>query len=207
MSQQNSTGMDLTSLMELLASEDGMTRLKARKSLVVLGKPAVPFLVQALRNSRVDQVRWEAAKALAAIGDNGDARSIPSLVEALEDSDYGVTWFAAEALRKFKKAAWLPLFRKLIKDGLESVLLRRGVHHVLLRQKEDGFNDLLATLTKALANDTVPESASIAAYEILKRMRGKSAAGDEIYSKSSTANASQGTFPQKGRTHENLEKK
>ena len=180
MSQQNNTGKELTLLMELLASEDGMIRQRARKSLVVLGKPAVPFLVQALQNSCVDQVRWEAAKALAAIGDNGDAESIPPLVKALEDSDYGVTWFAAEALRKFKKAAWLPLFRELIKNGSESVLLRRGVHHVLLRQKEDGFDDLLAILTGALANDTFPEAATVAAYEILKRMREKGAAVDEV---------------------------
>ena len=163
--------MDLPSLIELLASADGMARQTARKSLVALGKPAVPFLVQALQNARVDRVRWEAAKALAAIGDTGDAISIPPLVKALEDSDYGVTWFAAEALRKFKKAAWGPLFRELIKNGAESVLLRQGVRHVLLRQKEDGFDDLLALLMKALANDTFPESASVAAYEILKRMR------------------------------------
>jgi len=183
MNKQDLTGMDLTSLMELLASEDGMIRQKARKSLVVLGKPAVPFLVQALQNSRVDQVRWEAAKALAAIGDTCDTRSIPSLVKALEDRDFGVTWFAAEALKKFNKAAWHPLLSKLIKDGLESILLRQGALHVLRHQKEDGYNDLLATLIKALANDTVPESAIVAAYEILKRIREKSAAGDEIYPK------------------------
>jgi HEAT repeat protein len=170
MNKQNLTGMNLSSLTELLASEDGMIRQKARKALVVLGKPAVPSLVQALQSSKVDQVRWEAAKALAAIGDNGDVESIPALVKALEDSDYGVTWFAAEALRKFKKAAWLPVLRKLIADGLESVSLRRGMHHILMHQKEDGFNDLLSILTKALANDTVPESATVAAHEILKRM-------------------------------------
>jgi len=91
MNKQNLTGMDLSSLTELLANEDGMIRQKARKALVVLGKPAVPSLVQALQNSTVDQVRWEAAKALAAIGDNGDVESIPALVKALEDSDYSVT--------------------------------------------------------------------------------------------------------------------
>jgi hypothetical protein len=170
MNKQDLIAPDLTSLMGLLASEDGMTRLKARKALVVLGKQAVPPLVHALQNAKVDQVRWEAAKTLAAIGKNGDASSIPALVAALEDSDYGVTWFAAEALRKFKKAAWPPLLRKFVADGLESVLLCRGVRHVLLRQKEKGFEDLLATLQKALANDAVPESATVAAYEILKRL-------------------------------------
>ncbi|MEI7946771.1 MAG: HEAT repeat domain-containing protein [bacterium] len=179
MNKQNLTSSDPTSLMELLASEDGMIRQEARKSLVVLAKPAVPFLVQALQNSKVDQLRWEAAKALATIGDKGDAISIPTLVDALEDRDSGVTWLAAEALRKFKKAAWHPLLSKLIKDGLESISFRQGVHHVFSHQKEDGFNDLLATLTKALANDTVQEASIVAAHEILKRMSEQSAIGAE----------------------------
>jgi hypothetical protein len=96
-------------------------------------------------------------------------------VNALEDRDGCVTWLAAEALRKFKKAAWHPLLTKLIKDGSDSLLLRRGVHHVFAHQKEEGFNDLLALLREALANDTVSESAHVAAYEILKRMSEKSA--------------------------------
>lgn len=179
MNKQELTDMDLISLMELLSSEDGMKRQKARKSLEALGKPAVPFLVQALQNSKVDQVRWEAAKALATIGDVGDTSSIPTLVNALEDRDGGVTWLAAEALRKFKKEAWHPLLSKLIKDGLESILFRQGVHHVFSHQKEDGFNDLLATLIKALANDTVQEASIVAAHEILKRMSMQSAIGAE----------------------------
>jgi len=173
MCQQIQIDMALKTSLERLASEDGMIRQKARVSLVVMGKPAVPSLVHTLQNSKVDHVRWEAAKALAAIGDDGDVAAIPALVKALDDSDYGVTWFAAEALRKFRKAAWGPVLEKLIADGLESVSLRRGMHHIFLRQKEDGFNDLLAILTKALANDAVPESATVAAHEILKRMNGE----------------------------------
>jgi hypothetical protein len=161
---------NLTSLMDTLASKDGATRQKARKSLVALGKPAVFSLTRALQNSKVDHIRWEAVKTLDAIG---DIRAIPQLVNALEDTDPDVAWLSAEALRKFKMVAWAPLLRALIKRGLDSALLRQGAHHVLKNQREDGFNDLLATLTKALESNTAEESTPLAASKILKRMKAK----------------------------------
>ena len=171
MNKQILSGTNLESLMNLLASKNGATRMKARKSLVALGKPAVPSLTRTLRNSKEDHVRWEAAKTLGAIG---DVRSIPALVSALEDSDQGVVWLAAEALRKFKKIAWPQLLRSLVKSKPDSVLLRQGAHHVLRNQKEDGFNDLLATLRTALESNSASESTPFAASNILKRMKVKS---------------------------------
>jgi HEAT repeat protein len=171
MSKQKQTGTDLESLMDMLASKNGVARQKARKALVALGKPAVPSLTQALLNSRSDHLRWEAAKTLGAIGDAG---AISPLVKALEDRDRDVAWLAAEALRKFKTAAWPPLLRALVKSGSDSVSLRQGAHHVLRNQKEAGFNDLLATLSEDLESSTVSESARLAAYDILKRMKAKS---------------------------------
>ena len=157
--------------MDALESKDGATRQKARRSLVALGKPAISPLTRVLENSGVDHVRREAVKALGAIG---DSRAIPALVKALEDSDSDVVWLAAEELRKFKKAAWPTLLRVLMKSGADSVLLRKGAHHVLRNQKEVGFNDLLATLIAALESGSIPESTNVAAYEILKRMKVKS---------------------------------
>lgn len=170
MSKHKRTGTTLESLMGALAGKDGATRLKARKALVALGKPAVSSLMQALRKSRLDHLRWEAAKILGAIG---DTRAIPPLVRALEDHDIDVAWVAAEALRKFKKAAWPPLLRALVKRGSDSALLRQGAHHVLRHQKQKGLNDGLATLSKDLESSTFPESASLVAYDILKRMKAK----------------------------------
>ena len=170
--EQNFTGTNPEALMEMLASKKGTNRQKARKSLVALGKPAVSSLTQALQNSKLDQVRWEAAKTLGAIS---DTRAVPSLVKALEDKDQDVAWLAAEALKKFKKAAWPVLLRALIKRGSDSVSLRRGAHHVLRDQKENGFNDLLKTLTKTLELESgaIPESTALAAYDILKQMKIK----------------------------------
>ena len=153
--------------MDMLADNDGMIRQKARESLVAIGAPAVSFLIQALQTSRSDQVRWEAAKSL---GEIDDIRSIPTLVKALEDSNSDAAWLAADALRKFRKAAWAPLLQALIERGSDSVLLRQGAHHVFLNQKEDGCDDLLATLMKAVKLDGIPESVPEAAYELLERM-------------------------------------
>jgi HEAT repeat protein len=120
MSKQPSSAKSLKSLMDMLASKDGMIRQKARKSLVAVGKPAVSSLTKALQDSKSGHVRWESAKALGAIS---DTRSIPVLVKALEDNDRDVAWLAAEALEEFQKAAWPPLLRPLIKRGAESARL------------------------------------------------------------------------------------
>jgi len=168
MSKQKLIGSNLESLINLLASENGATRMKARKSLVALGKPAVPSLTRTLQNSKEDHIRWESAKALGTIG---DMRAIPSLVKALEDSNSDVTWLAAEALRKYKKIAWPQLLRALVKSKPDSVLLRQGAHHVLRNQKENGFNDLLSILRIALESSTASESTPFAASNILKRMK------------------------------------
>ncbi|RPI04903.1 MAG: HEAT repeat domain-containing protein [Ignavibacteriae bacterium] len=171
MSKQKITGTNLESWIHLLESKNGVARLKARTSLVALGRSSVPSLIRVLQNSKQDHVRWEAAKTLGAIG---DVRSIPALVSALEDSDQGVVWLAAEALRKFKKIAWPQLMRALVNSKPDSVLLRHGAHHVLRNQKEAGFNDLLSTLRIALESSTSSESTPFAASHILKRVKTKS---------------------------------
>jgi HEAT repeat protein len=160
---------NIETLMEKLASKKGLYRQKARKSLVALGKPAVSYLTLALDNSKLDQLRWEAAKALNSICDTS---AIPSLVQALEDKDQDVAWLAAEALIKLKKAAWPVLLQTLIKRGPDSVLMRQGAHHILRNQKEKGFNDLLKTLTKTLKLESIsiPAATELAAFEILKKM-------------------------------------
>jgi len=153
--------------MSMLENKDGMTRKKARESLVKIGKPAVSFLITALEQSKTDQVRWEAAKALGAIENE---ESIPALVKALEDLNADVAWLAAVGLKKFKKAAWPYLLRTLIETGAKSALLCQGAHHVFQNQKGDEFKDLLAPLKKNLELNTVPGMTVEAARDLLKRI-------------------------------------
>ena len=171
MIQQRSAVKNIESLMNQLESKDGETRQAARGLLVDIGKPAVLSLNDALQNSDKEQVRWEAAKAL---GDIDDTAVIDPLIKVLGDSDADVAWLAAEGLKKFKIKAWPSLLNKLIKNGADSGILRHGVHHVLLGQKEYGYSDLLETLTKALDSSTLPSQGLEAANAILKKMKEKS---------------------------------
>jgi HEAT repeat protein len=165
------TTLNLKNLLVMLASKDSTTRKEARELLVTLGKPAVSSLSILLQNSKDDHLRWEAAKTLGCIEDTS---SIPSLVNALEDRNHDVAWLAAEALSNFEKAAWPALLELLVKtEHKDSILLRQGAHHVLLNQKEDGFDDLLEYLQVALKSNAAPELTVIAANELLKRMNIK----------------------------------
>jgi HEAT repeat protein len=160
--------VDPASLMKLLASKDGTVREKARETLVALGKPAVSFLIDALQTATSDQLRCEAAKALGALV---DAKSIPALVRALEDSEFDVAWLAGEALRQFNRRTWPPLLQALIESEGCSGSLRQGAHQVLVHQSEDGFHDVLTNLLKALQPGAAPESTVLAARQVLARTK------------------------------------
>jgi hypothetical protein len=84
-----------------------------------------------------------------------------------------VAWLAAEALVIFKKAAWQPMLKALIKRGSVSLVLCQGVHHVLKDQKEEGYEESLTILTQTLENGTVPDSVRLAANEMLKLLKTK----------------------------------
>ncbi len=168
MYEQKQSGISTQSLVNLLDSEDEKVRIRARKSLVTIGKQAVPPLSLVLENSKIYKARWEAAKALSEIN---DLKSIPTLVKALEDPETDVAWLAAKALEKFKKAAWPALLHALVEHGSKSELLQHGAHHILRKQKVEGYNDLLDILRTSLEEGAVPESISPAAYDILERMK------------------------------------
>jgi hypothetical protein len=168
MYEQKQYADNIQFLTKLLENDDDVVRRKARKSLVLMGKKATPSLLAVLENSKIYKARWEAAKALGSIN---DARAIHALVIALEDEESDVAWLAAKALEKFGKAAWVELFQALVKRGSESIQLQHGAHHILRKQEEEGLNDLLENLRKALQSVSVPESISLAAYNILMRMK------------------------------------
>lgn len=152
---------------EQLGSEEGGTRQRARKSLVALGRTAVPSLIRTLRESSSAHARWGAAKAL---GEIGDARAIPELVAALDDVDSDVAWLAADGLRRFKRAAWPTLLHRLIRDGSHSILLRQRALWVFRDPSAEECDELLAALVDALRSYTVSETAAITAYEVLHHM-------------------------------------
>jgi HEAT repeat protein len=116
----------IRSLVAELSSQDGLVRVRARKSLVGMGNRAVLPLVCALA-SKKQWVRWEAAKSLGQIGDTAATRA---LINALEDKMFDVRWLAAEGLISIGPATLVPLL-EVLETRADSLWLREGVHHVL----------------------------------------------------------------------------
>jgi HEAT repeat protein len=117
---------EIAKWMAALSSKDGMERQHARLALVEIGKPAIPYLIEALKDKH-QQVRWEAAKALGSIQ---DPTAAPALTEALMDECTEVRWLAAEGLIALREEAVVPLLHAMEKH-FDSIWLRHGAHHVL----------------------------------------------------------------------------
>jgi HEAT repeat protein len=112
--------------MDALSSHNDAERLKARHSLVALGRTALPSLLEALQ-SRHDLTRWEAVKALTEIG---DPESAPALIKTLADEEFDIRWLAAVGLIGMNIKALKPLLHALM-DQRDSHLMREGAHHVI----------------------------------------------------------------------------
>jgi HEAT repeat protein len=152
-------------LIATLGDQDGLARQRARYTLVAIGQPAVPAMVKALTDPNVHR-RWEAAKALGAIG---DPSATPALVRAMEDQDFGVRWLAAEALIGLQRAGLAPVLQALA-DHPERLWLREGAHHVCRMLVDHDLHDLVAPLLTALDSVEPVLEAPPAARAVLKML-------------------------------------
>ena len=121
-----STSDKMAELIIELRSKDGIRRERARKSLVRLGKSAVPTLI-GLLSDKNEHMRWEACKALGSIK---DPEAAGSLVGALSDRGMEIRWLAAEGLIDLGRSSVIPLLDAL-ELQFDSLFLRQGAHHVL----------------------------------------------------------------------------
>ena len=160
----------LTSLIkESLDSKNSVEKLAARSTLVGMGKQIIPKLHRLL-NSENGLLRTEVAKIVELIADR---RSIPFLINLLDDKEFEIRWIAAEGLIKIGRQAILPLLRS-IRDGRSSYILNKGAHHVLLTllkvDEKNKLNAFLLSLDDAQElGETAPVEASIAIKTLLKR--------------------------------------
>jgi HEAT repeat protein len=157
----------IPSLLDGLASRDPVVREKARESLVVVGKPAVPWLIPLLSHRKV-HVRGEAAKTLC---DIADPITATALVNALDDSEGDVRWLAAEGLAALGRDGLHPLLAALL-ERAQSPWFCEGAHHVchaLVKKKRLGtiLRPVLAALEQAEPAIGVPP----AAYAALSKLR------------------------------------
>jgi HEAT repeat protein len=154
---------------ESLDSKNSVKKLAARNTLVKMGKTIIPHLHR-LFNSETASLRMEAAKIVELIADR---RSIPFLINLLDDKEFEIRWIAAEGLIKIGRRSILPLL-KSIRDGKSSYNLNKGAHHVLLSLlKEDEkikLKALLLSLDDAQElGETAPVEASKAIKTLFKR--------------------------------------
>ena len=158
-------GDPLESLIPALSSEDDAKRVKARHSLVAMGRAAVPSLTEVLKNG-TGLARWEAAKAL---GEIGVPEAAPSLVEALKDEEFDVRWLAAIGLIGMNIKGLKPLLHALMEQG-DSVLMREGAHHVIHDLTKGGLRKYLAPVLAALENVEPAMSVPQAAFHALEML-------------------------------------
>ncbi len=150
-----------------LASHDGFERERARLALVEMGREAIPVLVATL-SSKNEHVRWEATKALSAIG---DPEAGPVLVRLLEDDHGDIRWLAAEGLVNLEVEGLCHLLEALAQHS-ESVLIRTGAHHTirqLIHCCEEIADELMALL-HALEGATARADVPVLARDALRRV-------------------------------------
>ena len=91
-----------------------------------IGRPAIPYLLEALQDQSIGGRRWVFADAL---GNVGDVSVVPSLIDALQDKDDSVRESVAEALGKVGDATAIPALHEALKDV--DVSVRRRVVETL----------------------------------------------------------------------------
>jgi HEAT repeat protein len=133
------------SLIADLECDDVIRCQKARRKLVAMGHKAVPYLVKAMGGKKY-WTRWEAAKALAQIG---DPTATAALIKALRDKEFDIRWLAAEGLINIGHKALVPLLEALIKNP-SSTWLQQGAHHVLHDMNRSGLEEVLRPVMHAL---------------------------------------------------------
>ena len=150
------------SLIALLASDDGVVRVKARQQLVEYKTRAVAPLIKMLSDER-HWVRWEAAKALSQIGNQ---KSIHALLGALSDKEFDVRWLAAEGLIRIGRRSIVPILTELIEHP-DSTWLREGIHHVLHDMKKGDQDKIIRPVLLALEGSESSLEVPLAAQKAL----------------------------------------
>ncbi len=152
-------------IVKLGKDHNGQERQHAREELIKIGTPAVPYLVQATQDHD-SQRRWEAGKALGAVGD-GEAAS--ALVVMLEDRDLSNRWVAAHSLSAMGKAGVIAVLHALV-DRANSTWLREGAHHVLRDMAGSYLGKTIAPVLQALDHSDAESLVPIAAHEALSQI-------------------------------------
>jgi HEAT repeat protein len=118
---------DLRGLLNALRGRDPVVQARASLLLGSIGRPAVPVLIEGLKDEDKD-VRTAAAAALISIGP--EARfAVGTLVRALKDEDYFVRWNSAVALGEIGDKEAVPALMETLAD--ENIDVRKAAADAL----------------------------------------------------------------------------
>lgn len=149
-------------LVKQLSSKDMFERMEARAALVEIGSRVVPA-VSILADSPYAHVRWECAKALAAIADSS---SIDTLIRLLEDADEGTRWDAALGLIAIGQPAVTPVLRAVMNRSVGFAIVS-GARHVMHELSQTNWGGFLRPVYEALNSFEATVSGPVAASKAL----------------------------------------
>jgi HEAT repeat protein len=135
-------GLAVKALIDALGDGNAEVRLTASEALVKIGRPALPRLRSALKNSQ-PAIRLEAATTL---GLTGDPRAVVPLVQAMKGRDRDLRQRAAKALVRIERPAAAPLV-SLFKETDASV--REQASQALVQIGRPAFEPLCQALYDA----------------------------------------------------------
>ncbi len=117
------------------------------------------------------------ARAARYLGRYPSTRVIQSLVQALQDDDFGVRWGAAEALAECSPVA-LPEMLKALTDPkrVGDPRVRRSIYHVLRQINDPELQAQTADLVEALHGPAAAIATMMAAFQLLWKLDEKRAA-------------------------------
>jgi hypothetical protein len=149
---------------ELCDDNNFKEKHNARSTLVKMGKKIIPEMHKLLTSRNV-LIRKEAAKVVELIA---DLRSIPFLINLLNDPDFEIRWIASEGLIRIGRKSLRPLL-KAISSGKNSLFLGRSAHQVLIGLLHENEKDQLKSLLLCLDNyHELGETAPVEASKALK---------------------------------------
>src|SRR5512143_3530169 len=156
----------LEALVRALDNDLHGERGRARAALVQLGRPAVPRLIELLRE-RSGRLRWGAARALAAIRAPGAATA---LVEILEDEMLEVRWSAESGIIDLGRDGLVALLHALITHSGSS-RFREAAHRILTAMARGEQADIAIPVLQALNGPAPIIAAPVAAFTALFNLK------------------------------------
>ena len=140
-------------------------QFKALNTLIKIGEPAVPALIEVLQDKGNPFTRrWEAAKALGAIKDE---RAAEPLIKAMSDENEVVRRVTAEALGKLGDKKAIPVLKETLKDPKYYYDERTGINRYYTRESAAEALEKLGIEVVQRGNEYI-----VAGQELQKRIGG-----------------------------------